>query len=87
MQYINLAIHALTPAVSPSPAACLGRVRNGGTVISIFSPLLFKPLSNNPPHLDTKINKSPSSFNHAVPIQLILKIMKYIALLQYFNKI
>jgi hypothetical protein len=66
-----------------------GRGRNGGTVISIFSPLLFKPLSNNPPppHLDTKINKSPSSFNLAVPIQLILKIMKYIAFLQYFNKI
>jgi hypothetical protein len=27
MQYINLAIHALTSAVSPSPAACLGRER------------------------------------------------------------
>jgi hypothetical protein len=25
MQYINLAIHALTPAVAPSPAACMGR--------------------------------------------------------------
>jgi hypothetical protein len=45
-----------------------GRGRNGGTVISIFSPLLFNPLSKN-------------------PIQLILKIMKYIAFLQYFNKI
>jgi hypothetical protein len=27
MQYINLAIPALTPAVAPSPAACLGRER------------------------------------------------------------
>jgi hypothetical protein len=25
MQYINLAIQALTPAVAPSPAACSGR--------------------------------------------------------------
>jgi hypothetical protein len=27
MQYINFAIHALIPEVSPSPAACLGRER------------------------------------------------------------
>jgi hypothetical protein len=59
MQYINLAIHALTPAFA-SPLlqhVWEGRGRNGGTVISIFSPLLFKPLSNNPPppYLDTKI--------------------------------
>jgi hypothetical protein len=58
------------------------------TVISIFIPFLFKPLSPPPaPHLDTKINKPPSSFNHAFHIQLILKIMKYIVFLQYFNKI
>jgi hypothetical protein len=51
MQYINLAIHALTPA-APSPAACLGRERKGGTVISIFSPpLSFKPFSFKPPPL------------------------------------
>jgi hypothetical protein len=58
MQYINLAIHALTPA-APSPAACLGRERKGGTVISIFSPpLSFKPFSfKPPPFLDTKIGQ------------------------------
>jgi hypothetical protein len=27
MQYIDLEIHALIPAVAPSPAACLGRER------------------------------------------------------------
>jgi hypothetical protein len=27
MQYIDLEIHALTPAVTSSPAACLGRER------------------------------------------------------------
>ena len=41
MQHINLAIHALIPEVAPSPAAWKGRGRNGGTVISIFSPPLF----------------------------------------------
>ena len=49
MQYIDLEIHALTPSVAPLlQHVWEGRGRNGGTVISIFSPLSFKPLSNTP---------------------------------------
>jgi hypothetical protein len=49
MQYIDLEIHALTPAVAPSLAACWGRERKDwSAVISIFSPLSFNPLSNTP---------------------------------------
>jgi hypothetical protein len=89
MQYINLTIHALTPAVAPLlQHVWEGRGRNRGTVISIFIPLSFKSLSNTTPFWiqKSKINKPPS-FNHAASIQLILKIMNYIAFLQYFNKI